>query len=144
MTAEVYGLLRECVSNKEPGDHVFTRANNEPVRDFRGAWYSLCERADLGKFVKGENKKTKWEGLLFHDLRRSGFEIWFGAECRKLWRCVCRGTKPEVSSYAMTSRALVTLRMRQSRSNEAAKCLKIELTPQLAPAITVMLIYKTQ
>jgi integrase len=71
MTAEVYGLLRECVCNKEPGDHVFTRANNEPVRNFSGAWYSLCERAGLGKFVTGENKKSKWEGLLFHDLRRS-------------------------------------------------------------------------
>jgi integrase len=71
MTAEVYGLLRDCISNKEPGDHVFTRASNEPVRDFRGAWYSLCERVGLGKFVTGENKKSKWEGLFFHDLRRS-------------------------------------------------------------------------
>ena len=71
MTAEVYGLLSDCVCNKEPGDHVFTRANNEPVRDFRGAWYSLCERAGLGKFVAREIEKSKWEGLLFHDLRRS-------------------------------------------------------------------------
>jgi integrase len=71
MTAEVYGLLRDCVSNKEPGDHVFTRGDNDPVRDFRGAWYSLCERAGLGKFVTDENKQSKWEGLLFHDLRRS-------------------------------------------------------------------------
>jgi hypothetical protein len=36
-------LLSDCVCNKEPGDHVFTRVNNEPVRDFHGAWYSLCE-----------------------------------------------------------------------------------------------------
>jgi integrase len=43
LTAEVYGLLSDCVCNKEPGDHVFTRVNNEPVRDFHGAWYSLCE-----------------------------------------------------------------------------------------------------
>jgi integrase len=71
MTAEVYGLLRDCVCNKEPGEPVFTRASNEPVRDFRGAWYSLCERAGLGKFVTDEDKKSKWEGLFFHDLRRS-------------------------------------------------------------------------
>ena len=71
MTAEVYGLLRECVEDKNPEDHVFTRANNEPVKDFRGAWRSLCERAGLGKFVTGKNGKPKWEGLLFHDLRRS-------------------------------------------------------------------------
>lgn len=71
MTAEVYALLSDCVCNKEPGDHVFTRANNEPVRDFRGAWYSFCERAGLGKFVTRENERSKWEGLLFHDLCRS-------------------------------------------------------------------------
>ncbi len=71
MTAEVYGLLRDCVRGKEPGEHVFTRANGEPIRNFRGAWYSLCERAGLGRFVTGGNKKSKWEGLLFHDLRRS-------------------------------------------------------------------------
>ena len=71
MTTEVYGLLRDCVCHKEPGDHVFTRANNEPVRNFRGAWYSLCEKAGLGKFVAGADGKLKWDGLLFHDLRRS-------------------------------------------------------------------------
>jgi integrase len=71
MTAEVYGLLRDCVWNKEPEDPVFTRANNEPVKDFRGSWYALCEAAGLGKFVKDEDGKQKWQGLLFHDLRRS-------------------------------------------------------------------------
>ena len=65
-------MRRDCVWNKNPEDHVFTRANNEPVKDLRGAWYSLCERAaGLGKFVTGENEKPKWDGLLFHDLRRS-------------------------------------------------------------------------
>ena len=59
MTAEVYGLLRDCVSNKEPGDHFLTRANNEPVRDVRGAWYCLCEKAGLGKFIKGEDEKPR-------------------------------------------------------------------------------------
>ena len=29
------------------------------------------QRAGLGKFVTDEDKKSKWEGLLFHDLRRS-------------------------------------------------------------------------
>jgi integrase len=54
---------------------VFTRSNGEPVRDFRGAWWALCEKAGLGKFVKEKDRKgcvrEKWQGLLFHDLRRS-------------------------------------------------------------------------
>jgi integrase len=60
---------------KRPDDHVFTRSNGEPVRDFRGAWWTLCERAGLGKFVKVRDRKgrvrEKWQGLIFHDLRRS-------------------------------------------------------------------------
>ena len=32
---------------------------------------ALCEKARLGKFVKGEDGKQQWEGPLFHDLRRS-------------------------------------------------------------------------
>ena len=49
---------------------MFTRPNGEPVLDFRGAWFCLCERAGLGRFVEDKGKK-KWVGLLFHDLRRS-------------------------------------------------------------------------
>jgi integrase len=75
MTGEVYELLRDCVADKDPDDHVFTRENGDPVRDFRGAWWALCEEAGLGKFVKRRDPKGKerssWQGLLFHDLRRS-------------------------------------------------------------------------
>jgi len=31
----------------------------------------LCEKVGLGRFVKAEDDKLRWEGLLFHDLRRS-------------------------------------------------------------------------
>ncbi len=55
---------------KGPEDFVFTRPNGDPVFDFRGAWFSLCESAGLGRFVE-DNGKKKWVGLLFHDLRRS-------------------------------------------------------------------------
>jgi integrase len=70
MTQEVYALLTECVRGKNPDDHVFTR-DTEPVRNFRGLWYALCEKAGLGKWVKGPDKIERWEGLIFHDLRRS-------------------------------------------------------------------------
>jgi hypothetical protein len=41
------------------------------VKDFRGAWWTLSEKCGLGKFVKAEDDKLKWIGLLFHDLTRS-------------------------------------------------------------------------
>src|SRR6266567_2191519 len=71
MTREVQDLLAQCIRNKKPEDYVFTRADRERVLDFRGAWYSVCERAGLGRFAKGEDNKVRWEGLIFHDLRRS-------------------------------------------------------------------------
>jgi hypothetical protein len=60
----------ECVRGKRPDDLLFTRKNGKPVRDFRGTWYVLCEKSGLGKLTKTE-KGEKWEGLIFHDLRRS-------------------------------------------------------------------------
>jgi len=71
MTKAVHELISECVQGKANDDSVFTRSGNERVKDFRGAWWSLCTKADLGKFVTGENMKPKWKGLIFHDLRRS-------------------------------------------------------------------------
>ncbi len=70
MTREVFDLLSQCVSGKNKDDYVFTR-HGESIKDFRGAWWSLCEKSELGKFVKDEGGKLKWQGLLFHDLRRS-------------------------------------------------------------------------
>ena len=42
------------------------------MKNFRGAWYAVCKLAGLGKFVEVNDKKTRWEGLIFHDLRRTG------------------------------------------------------------------------
>jgi integrase len=71
MTREVHDLLVQCIRNKKPEDYVFTRTDHARVLDFRGAWYSLCETAGLGRFAKGEDSKMRWAGLIFHDLRRS-------------------------------------------------------------------------
>lgn len=69
MTREIFNLT-VCVFGKGKDDYVFTRGG-EPVKDFRGAWWALCEKCGFGKFVKAEDDKLRWEGLLFHDLRRS-------------------------------------------------------------------------
>jgi len=71
MTQEVYEVLVECVRGKGPDDLLFTRKNGKPVLDFRGAWYSLCQKSGLGQPIKTEEGQEKWEGLIFHDLRRS-------------------------------------------------------------------------
>jgi integrase len=58
MTLPVRALLTQCVNGKGPDDHVFTREDGKPVRDFRGAWAKACDAA-------------KVPDLLFHDLRRT-------------------------------------------------------------------------
>jgi integrase len=58
MTPEVYALVCALVAGKRSNDFVFRREDGSPVRDFRGAWWALCE-------------KSGQPGLLFHDLRRS-------------------------------------------------------------------------
>lgn len=99
LTAALVTLLGQCIQGKKPDDPVLTRADSEghhhPVKDFRKIWHQVCCRAGLGRLVcpkcRDENKKRiavdskrrcpncgrKWsdqisyDGLLFHDLRRS-------------------------------------------------------------------------
>jgi site-specific recombinase XerD len=59
MTAEVRTLLAALIHGKRDDDHVFTREDGEPVKDFRGSWDAMFEHAGVPR-------------RLFHDLRRSG------------------------------------------------------------------------
>ena len=95
MTPLVYALIQQCVTGKQSGDFVFTRAKR-PVRDFRGTWAKVCCKAGVGKMVcspcqsevvADDEQKGKWRcvrcsrswklkeldyvGLIFHDLRRT-------------------------------------------------------------------------
>jgi len=99
LTDALVTLLGQCIQGKQPNDAVLTRTDKKgvhhPVKDFRKIWHSVCCRAGLGRLVcpkcRDENGKRiavdqkrrcpncgrKWadqisyEGLLFHDLRRS-------------------------------------------------------------------------
>jgi integrase len=51
MTQEAYALLHACAAGKKPDDHLFTRKDGSPVRDFRGAWRAVCVQSGLGKFI---------------------------------------------------------------------------------------------
>lgn len=82
---EVRQLLVECVRGKQPNDYLFTNSSSRRVRNFRKAWNNFCIRAGLGKYVCSECKQPvskgarlcckgayrKYQGLLFHDMRRS-------------------------------------------------------------------------
>jgi integrase len=48
MTGRVLELLSEAVKGKKGDEYVLTRADGSPVLDFRGAWETLCVRAELG------------------------------------------------------------------------------------------------
>jgi integrase len=52
-------MIAMLTAGKKPEDFVFTRADGEPVKDFRKTWANLTEAAGVPE-------------LLFHDLRRTG------------------------------------------------------------------------
>jgi len=88
MTEHVFQILVRCVAGKKPADHVFTRDDGGPVKDFRQAWWNACIRSGLGRFqcrdcesnisegrkctTCNSKMKAKYIGLHFHDLRRTG------------------------------------------------------------------------
>jgi len=93
MNDTICTLLAALCEGKDPDDHVFTRADGKPVKDFRAAWQNLCIRACLpgpdGKPshfecskckapIAGGTKKCRacggerrYVGLILHDMRRS-------------------------------------------------------------------------
>ncbi len=85
MTEEVYTLLTACIIGKKRDDYVFTRSDGKRVKDFRKTWWNVCVSAGVGKWVCRKCNKTvtaeacecgstdlKYEGLIMHDLRRTG------------------------------------------------------------------------
>jgi integrase len=91
MTKEVFELLSACVRGKKQDDPVFTRDDGTPVLDFRSAWQGCCVRSGVSgqngvsRFVclkcektmtaakcKCGSRRRHYDGLLFHDLRRTG------------------------------------------------------------------------
>jgi integrase len=45
--------------------------NGKPIGSFRKAWKTACVTAGLGRFIKADKGKKKYESIIVHDLRRS-------------------------------------------------------------------------
>ena len=90
MTKAVYDLLNQCVHGKSEDAFVFTRDDGTSISDFRKAWANACCAAGLGKLLcptcnvpasphvecptcerKYARNELRYEGLIFHDLRRT-------------------------------------------------------------------------
>jgi hypothetical protein len=85
MDETIYQLIVARTVGKSPDDFIFTRDDGKRIKDFRDAWWKACVVAGRGKFVckechqivtvtKCESRggAREYEGLLFHDLRRTG------------------------------------------------------------------------
>jgi integrase len=85
MTDSAYHLMCGLLAGKQPDDLVFTRKNGTAVRDFRKTWWSACIKAGVGRMVCSkcsrpvtaskcepcDSDDLKYQGLIFHDLRRT-------------------------------------------------------------------------
>lgn len=68
MTAKVFDLLTQCAAGKQPDDYLFTRE-----KDIRGRKVRTGGRIDgFRREWRDATRAAGCEGLLFHDLRRSG------------------------------------------------------------------------
>jgi integrase len=85
MTDSIYLLMCGLLTGKKPDDFVFTRKDGTAVRDIRKTWWTACIKAGIGQMVCSkcsrpviakncdacESDNLKYQGLIFHDLRRT-------------------------------------------------------------------------
>jgi integrase len=57
---------------KDGTGSIFVFGNGKPLGSFRKAWRTACVKSGLGKVTKREDGVEIYEGLIFHDLRRTG------------------------------------------------------------------------
>ena len=153
LTGECLELMKVCTAGKEPGDALLTYENGSPVRAYRYGWEQLCVSVGLGRFVcstcKAQGPATvaagricpacskakrrgryAYEGLLFHDLRRSAVRNLERARVPRSVAMKITGHKTEsvYRRYAIVSEADLdeaVMRLEHSR----------QLTPELTPVM---------
>jgi integrase len=144
MTDAVHAMLTACIAGKAAEEHVFTRANGNPVLSFRGTWERECTRAGVGRLVCGHCgatatdtarcsqcgfKGTRYAGLIFHDLRRTATRNLRRAGIGETvimkiggWR-----TRSVFDRYAIVNRTDIADAMRKLHNTEA----EIQISTQI-------------
>ena len=135
MTDTVHHLLSGCVSGKSAEEAVFSRPNGSAVRDFRDTWEKACINAGVGQYLcqkcakpvtdaapcgNCRSKRTKYSGLIFHDLRRTAARNLRRAGISETvimkiggWR-----TRSVFERYAIVSRGDIVEAMQKLQTNQ--------------------------
>lgn len=150
LTDEAYELVKACVAGKDPDAYVFIREDGTRVRDFSKSWADLCVNAGFGRLAcrtcnapgrpcaacaKAKRRTSyRYEGLIFHDLRRSAVRNLERAGVPRSVAMKITGHRGEsvYRRYAIVSEADLadaTRRLEQRRLNS-----QTEGAPQGAPA----------
>lgn len=72
MDETIYQLICACTVGKSSDDFIFPRDDGKPIKDFRDAWWKACGKIVAGKKCESCGDEREYQGLLFHDLRRTG------------------------------------------------------------------------
>lgn len=157
LTDECFELVKTCALGKGQGDFLFTYEDGQPVRAYRYFWEQLCARVGLGRFVCGSCKAPglattaagrpcpacrkagrsgvyAYQGLLFHDLRRSAVRNLERGGVPRSVAMKITGHKTEATyrRYAIVSESDLTAAVEKLERLRLEP--KNELTPELTPA----------
>jgi integrase len=71
LTGELGAIIKRAKARRRLDCPYIFHHNGKPIGSFRKAWKTACVDVGLGRFIKSNKGKKKYEGLIVHDLRRS-------------------------------------------------------------------------
>jgi integrase len=71
LTGELATIIKRAKARRRLDCPYIFHHNGKPFGSFRKAWKTACVAVGLGRFIKDEKGKKKYEGIIVHDLRRS-------------------------------------------------------------------------
>ena len=71
LTGELAAIIKRAKARRRLDCLCIFHQNRKPIGNFGKAWKTACVAVGLGRFIKDEKGKKKYEGVIVHDLRRS-------------------------------------------------------------------------
>jgi len=71
LTGELGAIIKRAKGRRRLDCPYIFHHNGKPIGSFRKAWKTACVAVGLGRFIKDDKGKKKYEGIIVHDLRRS-------------------------------------------------------------------------